>query len=208
MTDSQDRDPASSGLAADENSKLANVADVATSEVSDVASSAVDGVRDVVDEASAQAKAVATQARQQLERLVGQGRNEFRLQAEQRGSQAAGQLRTLSEQFTALAEGRPEGAGPLVGYLEDVQGQIRRMTSRLEQGGPQGLVDDLTSFARRRPGVFLLAAAGVGFIAGRAVRATVANQAEDGGTDWSSATDGSASTTPIGAASRNLRALP
>ena len=208
MTDQQDRVTASTGVATEEHSQAARVANVAKSEVSDVAASAAEGVRDVVDEASAQAKAVATQARQQLDRMVSQGRDEFRVQAEQRGSQAAGQLRTLSQQLTALAEGRPESAGPLVGYLEDVQGQIRRLTSRLEQGGPQGLVDDVSSFARRRPGVFLAAALGAGFVAGRVVRATAANQRADGDLVSSSSAPRSVLGEPGAAASTNLRAAP
>jgi hypothetical protein len=180
MTDQPQSVGAFDSDTASDQAKLARVADVATTEAADVASTAAEGARDLVDEASAQARAVASQTKQQLDRLVMQSRDELRLQAEQRGSQAAGQLRTLSQQLTALAEGRPEGAGPLVGYLEDVQSQIRRLTSRLEHGGTQGLVDDVSSFARRRPGVFLAAAVGAGFVAGRVLRATAANERKDG----------------------------
>ena len=207
MTDQQNRAPALTGMAAEEQSKVARVADVATAEVAEVAASTADGVRDVVDEASAQAKAVATQARQQLDRLVSQSRDEFRLQAEQRGTQAAGQLRTLSEQLTALAAGRPESAGPLVGYLEDVQDQIRRLTSRLEQGGPQELFDDVASFARRRPGVFLAAAAGAGFVAGRVLRAAAANHREEEELESSLTTSRPALSEP-GTPASNLRTAP
>jgi hypothetical protein len=49
----------------------------------------------------------------------------------------------------------------------------------MEQGGPQGVLDDVSRFARRRPGMFLAGAAGIGFVVGRLVRAGVASQ-EDG----------------------------
>ena len=53
-----------------------------------------------------------------------------------------------------------------------------RLASRMEQGGAQGVVDDVTRFARRRPGAFLAGAAGVGFVVGRLVRAGAASQRE------------------------------
>ncbi|MBA2337953.1 MAG: hypothetical protein H0V96_09390 [Acidimicrobiia bacterium] len=152
------------------------VAETAGAEASNVASTAVDGARDVADEVTTQAKAVAGEAKDQLASLVSQGRQEVRQQAEQRTAQFVGQLRSLSEQVTALAEGRPDTGGSLVGYLNEAQNRIRGLASRLEQGGPQGLVDDVTRFARRRPGVFLTGAVAAGFVVGRALRAGVASQ--------------------------------
>lgn len=166
------------GSASSEQSKPARVADQASSEASNVASTAADGARDVAGEVTTQAKAVAGQAKQQFDGLVGQARDEVRQQAQQRNEQAAGQLRTLSEQLVALADGRPDQAGPLVGYLHDAQDQVRSLASRLEQRGPQGVLDDVTGLARRRPGVFLAAAVGAGFVAGRVLRAGVASQQE------------------------------
>jgi hypothetical protein len=156
------------------------VGDTARSEASNVAATAAGGAREVAGEAGVQARVVAGEAKQQLERLVSQGRGELREQAEQRAAQAAGQLRTWSEQVGALLAGRPEGAGPLVGYAGDVQGQLRRWAARLEQAGPEGVVDDVTRFARRRPGVFLAGAAGIGFVVGRLVRAGAASGDGDG----------------------------
>ena len=47
-------------------------------------------------------------------------------------------------------------------------------------GGPQGLLNDVTDFARRRPVVFLAAAVGTGFMVGRLARAgKAAHDAED-----------------------------
>ena len=123
--------------ATNEQSRSAQVVDRAGEEVSNVVETATDGVREVADEVKAQAQAVAGEARQQFDDLVGQARDEFRQQAEQRNEQAANQLRSLSEQLVALAEGRTESAGPLVGYLRDVDGQVRNLATRLEQRGPK-----------------------------------------------------------------------
>jgi hypothetical protein len=132
----------------------------------------------VTAQVAEQAGAVASQARQQFDQLVGQAGEEVRQQARERSDQAASGLRTLSQQLTALAEGRPEGAGVLVGYLQDAGYQARNWASRLEQRGPQGVIDDVSSFARRRPGLFLAGAATIGFLVGRAVRAGVSSQQE------------------------------
>ena len=181
MTVEHDQTGAAAGtVPATGESTTGRVADAAKTEASNVASTAADGARDVASEASAQAKAVASEAKQQLDRLVSQSREEVRQQAEQRTSQAAEQLHTLSQQFTALVEGRPEAAGPLVGYVGDLQGQLKRLASRIEQGGPQGIVEDVTRLARRRPGTFLAGAAGIGFVVGRLVRAGAASQRTDG----------------------------
>ena len=114
---------------------------------------------------------MAGEARQQLDGFVAQARDEVGEQARQRSAQVATQLRTLSRQLTALAEGRPEGAGRLSGYVHAADERVRRLAGRLEQGGPEGVVDDVTRFARRRPGVFLAGALGAGFVVGRVARA-------------------------------------
>ena len=79
----------------------------------------------------------------------------------------------MSDQLQALTEGRPGDAGPLAGYVTDARQQVASFASRLEDRGIEGVVDDVARFARRRPGVFLLAAAGAGFVVGRFVRSGV-----------------------------------
>jgi hypothetical protein len=169
--------PADSGA---DQPEAGRTTDTVKSEASNVAATAVGGAREVASEAGTQAKAVAGEAKQQLDRVIGHGRDELRQQAEARTAQAAGQLRTLSEQFGALLDGRREEAGPLAAYASELQGQLRRLASRAEQRGPQGIVDDVARFARQRPGPFLVGAAGLGFLVGRFVRAGVANQQENG----------------------------
>jgi hypothetical protein len=163
-----------------EGSGSSQVVGRAGGEVSNMAGAASEGVREVAGEVSTQARAVAGQAREQLEGFVGEARRELEQQAQQRSEQTADRLRTLSEQLVALAEGRVEGAGSLAGLLYDAEGRVRGLASRLEQRGPVGVSEDLRDFARRRPGVFLAAAAGVGFVIGRVARAGSSAQRDDG----------------------------
>ncbi|MDQ3468284.1 MAG: hypothetical protein M3487_00685 [Actinomycetota bacterium] len=156
-----------------------------TSKAAETVQTAKDGARDVAVTATDQAKAVAGQARQQAGRVVDQAGSEIKERAREQSDRAASGLRTLSGQAAALADGRPEEAGPLGDYLREAQTKVQQVAERLEARGPEGVLDDMTDFARRRPGLFLLGAAGVGFLAGRLVRSGAAasnDDAESGGT--------------------------
>ncbi len=160
-------------------STAGNVADAATSGAGDVAGAAREGAKDVADEAVNQAKAVAGEARQQVSTLVDQTRGELSKQADERTKQAADGLRVFAGQVDALANGRPEESGPLAGLLGEAHGRVSAFAERLESGGPGQLAADVSSFARRRPIVFLAAAVGAGFVAGRLARAGRAAVQED-----------------------------
>jgi hypothetical protein len=70
-----------------------------------------------------------------------------------------------------LAEGRPEEAGQLSAYAQKAAGKVTDVAERVEARGVEGALDDMKSFARRRPGVFLLGAGIAGFATGRLLRA-------------------------------------
>ena len=139
-----------------------------------------------------QAKVVAGEARQQVSTLVDQTRGELSKQADERTKQAAGGLRVLADQVDALANGRPAESGPLAGLLGEAHGRVSGFAERLESGGPRQLVDDVSTFARRRPIVFLAAAVGAGFVVGRLARAgRAAVQDGDESTDAAAVGDSS-----------------
>jgi hypothetical protein len=107
-------------------------------------------------------------------------------QADAKSRQATSALRTMSDQLSALAEGRTSEAGPLADYLQEARGKVSALASRVESGGPQGVLDDITGFARRRPALFLLGAAGAGFAIGRIVRSGAAAVSERNDADSAS----------------------
>jgi ElaB/YqjD/DUF883 family membrane-anchored ribosome-binding protein len=184
------------GSEPDDRSKAARVADRVTSAATDVASTATSGVQDVAAEAATQAKVVAGEAKRQFGNVVDQTRHELSQQADERTRQVAGGLRTLSDQVSALADGRPDDAGPLAGYLDDARARVTTIADRLEQGGPQGLLDDVTDFARRRPIVFLAAAGAAGFVVGRLARAGRAVRQDASSAPTPATTPNSASSMP------------
>jgi hypothetical protein len=146
-----------------------------------VAQNAADHAKDVASEATGQAKAVVGQAKDHVQGLIGQARTELADQADGRSQQAAAGLQSLSGQLSALRDGRPQDAGPLAAYLGDAEQRVSSLADRLQTGGAQGAIDDITGFARRRPGLFLAGAVGLGFLVGRVARsgAAVAKEQQD-----------------------------
>lgn len=138
------------------------------------AEAAVDGVRHVAAETQEHAGQLAREAWTQARDVLGRASGEARTQADQQAAKAASGMNTIAEQLRALADGRSEQSGQVSQYARRAGDQIAQLAQRLEGQGMQGLVDGISGFARRRPGQFMLLAAGTGFLAGRAVRASQA----------------------------------
>jgi hypothetical protein len=134
------------------------------------AGAAGEGAKQVASEAATQARGIAEEATTQAGKLYETSRLELRDQADQRARRAATGLRSWSDQLGALAQGRPDAAGPVVGYVQDAQHRLADYASRIEDRGVDAVFSDLSSFARRRPLVFLGAAGLAGFMIGRVVR--------------------------------------
>lgn len=167
-------------------SKAGEMTSAAKQEGGAVAQSATQAGKEVVGAVSERTAAVADTAKQQLHTMVGQAKQEFRSQAESQGSQVVTGLRTLSDQVVALTEGRRDESGQLGSFVDDAQQRLQRYVGSLEDRGPQAIVDDVTRFARRRPGVFLLGAGVAGFAIGRLVRGAAAEHASSDGSAYAS----------------------
>ena len=172
--------PATPPPAPQDESRTARVTGDASAQASNVASTATTAAKDAVGEATTQAKVVAGEAKRQIGSVADQTRHELRRQADDRTRQAAGGLRSLADQVSALTSGRPEQAGRLPDLLEELNWRASSLAERLEQGGPQAAINDVSRFARRRPVLFLAIAAGAGFAAGRLARAARDAQQSDG----------------------------
>jgi hypothetical protein len=147
-------------------------ATVAADQARQVASTAADNARDVMGEARTQARQVAGEARHQAMGAVRSAQGELRTQASQQTERAAKGLQGLAGQIQALVEGRPDQAGLAGDYARQAGDRVSQFAGRLQDGGFDGLVQDVRSFARRRPGLFLIGAAAAGFAAGRMIRAS------------------------------------
>ncbi len=128
------------------------------------------GSQQIAAEAKAQVGRLSEEAQTQLHMLLEQAQQEMAARATDQTDKAATNLRGLGEEFRALAEGRTEDASRLIPYVQQAGQKARSYADRLEMGGISGIGNDLTSFARRRPGLFLLGALTAGFATARLVR--------------------------------------
>jgi len=157
-----------------------DVAQTAKEQTQQVAATATEGAKEVAHEASQQISQVAQEASNQARELLHQATSEIKSQASTQTERAAGSLHTLASQLEALASGRTDEAGPFVDYARQLNGKVEQFASRLEQQGPEGVLQDVQRFARRRPGAFLAGAAVAGFVASRFVRGNQAAQDQGG----------------------------
>ena len=134
-----------------------NVGDTAKQAGSQVAATATDQAKQVVDETQRQAKD-----------LLDQGRSQVRDQVVSQQQKAGQSLSSLAQELRGLADGTSEGApGPARDLLQQGAGMVENFASMLQNREPAQLLDDVRSFARRKPGMFLLGAAAAGVLAGR-----------------------------------------
>jgi uncharacterized protein YjbJ (UPF0337 family) len=135
-----------------------------------LAGAARDEARGVVDDAREEGSGVVSEASAQAHNLVDEARSAVRRQASDGTGRAAGALNELGTRLRALGDGDVERAGDLSRYADDLSQRVRGVADRLSNRGLDGIVDDLQAFARRRPRLFLAAAATSGFAAGRLFR--------------------------------------
>jgi hypothetical protein len=139
-----------------------------------------DQASDVAQTAREQAHDVAHTAREETAQVVDRAKDAVGHEARQRTDELARSMRRIGDGINALAEGRPEDAGPVAGYARDAAARVGDMAQRLESRGYDGMVQDVSAFARRRPGVFLAGAGLLGFAVGRVIRSGGASSSSNG----------------------------
>ena len=191
--DAPPTDPSTSSsaqTARDEASQVASTAvdqgrqtaSAAAGAATQTAGTAAEGAKQVASEATQQATEVTRQATDQARQLVGEAKSQLKEQASSQTQRAASGLADVGRQIRALSEGRPEGAGAAADAARQLADKVEELAGRIDQRGFDGTVEDLRSFARRRPGMFLLSAAAAGFVAGRLGRGAQAVQGDSSST--------------------------
>lgn len=146
--------------------------DVVRDEAAGVGQSVRDAGGQVAQTAVNQAKEVAGQTRQQAESLLQQGRQQLHDQAVFQQQKVALRLTTVADELRELAHNsNSDTVGELTRQGAD---QLHHFASWLHDREPGDLLEEVRSFARRRPGVFLLGAALAGVVTGRLTGAGLA----------------------------------
>src|SRR5918995_3439524 len=159
---------ATSPTAATQTTTSPSTGDVAKDEARNVGQTAAQAGSQVASTAADQAKEVAHETQRQAQDLLHQGRHQLRHQTVAQQQKAASGLSSLAQELRGLADGSSQGApGPARDLLQQASGYVEQFADRLQNREPADLLDDVRSFARRRPGTFLLGAALAGVLAGR-----------------------------------------
>lgn len=148
--------------------------DVAKDQASQVAGSAGDAAQHVAGVAKDQVGAVTSEATRQVKQMLGQAQSEFSDQAQAQQEKLASGLHGVGDQLKAMAQAsdQPGMASDLAHQGAD---KAHEFASWLENRDPGGVLEEVRSYARRRPGMFLAVALGAGLIAGRLARGLAAD---------------------------------
>jgi hypothetical protein len=150
------------------------VAGTAKDEALTVASTTAEAAKGVAQTAAQQTADVVGEAARQARDLLGETRDQVRTQAETQTRRLAENVRSLAGEITTMAS-RSEQQGPATEVAHQLAGKVDALASYLDGTTPEAVLDDLRTFARRKPGLFLLGAGAVGFLAGRMVKGATAS---------------------------------
>jgi uncharacterized protein YjbJ (UPF0337 family) len=129
---------------------------------------AADQARRVKDTAVDQAAGMAQEAKAKAFDVVGEARQQLTGEADSQAKRVAEALSGVSRQVHSMKESADPG--PVRELTGRAAGALDSFAERLDSGGVQGVMDDLSRFARRRPGAFLVGAALAGFAVARVAR--------------------------------------
>jgi hypothetical protein len=135
---------------------------------SDLANSSAQAGKHVGDVAREQASGVAAEAGRQGRDLLQQAQGQLHEQTAEGQQRIAKKLLSLSDELRSMAENSNQGVA--VDLAQQAASRVRDAGHWLEDREPGQVVDEMQSFARRRPAVFLVLAAGAGLVAGRLTR--------------------------------------
>lgn len=173
--------PYSSSGDADGSSRKDAVKDAVKGEASDVARTAKDSAQGVAETAKTEAANVAAEVKSNARDLLYQARSDLTQQAGTQQQKVADGLRSISDELHAMARAsdQPGVASDLVRQAAE---RSTSVAAWLDGRDPGSLLNEVKSFARQRPGTFLLLAAGAGVLAGRLTRSLSAGAPESGTT--------------------------
>ena len=114
-----------------------------------------------------EAKQVAADVRDQARGLLTETRTQVEDQSRTQRDRLVETIRTFSHDLDGMAEQR---SGLACDAAREVANRVRSFGQQLDGREPTELLDDLRSFARRRPGMFLAGSVIAGVVVGRFLR--------------------------------------
>jgi len=102
-----------------------------------------------------------------------EARGQLSTQGSAQKDRAAAGLRQLGDEFSRMAAAPEAGNGTASTLVQQTGAKVDATAGWLEEHDPVEVLDEVREFGRRRPGMFLLAAAAAGVVAGRITRGVV-----------------------------------
>ncbi|MEP7179742.1 MAG: hypothetical protein ABI775_11675 [Pseudonocardiales bacterium] len=152
----------------------------------DAAEAAKQGGTDVVQTAAEKAKDVAQETTKQARDLAGEARQQVRQQVGTQHHALVQNLRSLGDELGGMTA-NSEQSGVATEAVGQIRDRVHGAADWLERREPGDLVDEVRSFARRRPGAFLVGALAAGVVAGRLTRGVVAAHSDEASTSGAGA---------------------
>src|SRR4051794_38239155 len=133
--------------------------------------------RDAAGTAKEQAGQVAGEAKAQARNLARDVRDRVGAEARSQNDRLADSVRHFADELEQMAGDR--GDSPASKVVTQVSQGGRRVVDYLAEHGPEGVLEGVQDFARRRPGTFLLTAAAAGFVVGRLGKGVFSGGSDD-----------------------------
>jgi hypothetical protein len=171
--------------------------DVAKDEAANVKDTAVGAGQQVASVAKDEAKNVVADAGQQAKSLLNQAAGEASSQVNTQQQRIASLVQGYAKELSGMSSGEST-SGALTDLVSQASQKVTDLGQWLENREPKEVLNELSSFARRRPGAFLLGAALAGAAAGRLTKGLMAD-AKDSKSD-ASLTTGREFSSPSGTA--------
>jgi hypothetical protein len=153
---------------------------VAKSEASHVAHDAAGAVQTVSETAKTEAAHVADEVKTNARELFHQAKSDLTDQTGAQLQKATEGLRSISDELHAMVSSS-EQPGMATDLVRQAAERSSAVASWLEGRDPGSLLAEVKSFARHKPGTFLLLAAGAGILAGRLTRSLSAGAPDQAG---------------------------
>ena len=144
----------------------ATKSDAVKDEAANVAGQAAGAAQNVAATAKEEVANVAAEVKTSTRDLMNQAKSDLASQAETQQQKAAEGIHAISSQLRTMADA-PDEQGVASDLVRQAAERSASIASWLENRDPGSLLEEAKTFARQRPGTFLLLAAVAGLVAGR-----------------------------------------
>lgn len=167
-----------------------------------------EGGGQTTEQAKQQGQQLAQQARQQAGELANRGTEQVKSQLANQKHDASQRMVPVQSALRETAQQlRKQGQGNVGQYADRAADQVERFSGYLRETDVDEIVDEVRGFARRRPALFLGAAAALGFFGTRFLKST-SQQAGSGGNGYTATPSATSNAAVTYGAGEPATALP